>query len=556
MLMLAPKNEAPPSEVQPKDVVLVFDTSGSMQGPKIEQARKAAQTIIGALNPKDRFNIIRFSGDVNSFRPTVVPADKENREAARAFVEEFRAIGGTAIDDALQQGLASIPKPEERPGRAPFLIFMTDGLPTIGNTAIDQILQNAAKAAPKDLRLFAFGVGSDVNTLLLDRLARGSRGDADYVAQDEDLETRIGNFYAKISDPVLSNVQVTLEGSKLLDPYPSRIPDLFAGSQLLILGRYQNTGPVKVTVSGEVGGQAKRFTYDLNLPERDLNQEFIPKLWASRRIGSLLEEIRLHGESKELKDEVIRLSQEHGIVTPYTAYLVEEPGLPRPPGGPIPLGLRAGASGRDVPEAEGQSGERGGYGLRAPAAAPQAPRPGKPAAAEPRRASGKAEDQVEKIPRITGSGKISGLYRETEKKAAEKDLYSNSLQQQQARQQADGFQRSTGPNAVEASKRLRELREQDRAEPEVEFSRTVEGRLFIREGELWKDQTATGKVTVVPVKYGSEAYFQLVARKRDWAKFLALGRRVAFRAGKSTVVLVDEKGQEKLSEAELKRLER
>lgn len=559
MLMLAPKNEALPAEVQPKDVVLVFDTSGSMQGPKIEQARKAAQTIIGALNPKDRFNIIRFSGDVISFRPTVVPADKANREAARAFVEEFRAIGGTAIDDALQQGLASIPKPEERPGRAPFLIFMTDGLPTIGTTAIDQILQNAAKAAPKDLRLFAFGVGSDVNTLLLDRLARGSRGDADYVAQDEDLETRIGNFYAKISDPVLSNVQVTLEGSKLLDPYPSRIPDLFAGSQLLILGRYQNSGPVKVMVSGEVGGQPKRFTYDLNLPERDLNQEFIPKLWASRRIGSLLEEIRLHGESKELKDEVIRLSQEHGIVTPYTAYLVEEPGLP-PPGGPVPLGLRAGAAGRETDALSSASG-KGGYGLRAavpPAASPQSPAAGKPTApAEARRSLGKAEDQVEKIPRITGSVKIGGKSRDAEKKApAEKEFYTNSLQQQQARQQADGFQRSTGPNAVEASKRLRELREQDRTEPEVEFSRTVEGRLFIREGELWKDQSATGKVTIVPVKYGSEAYFQLVARKPEWAKFLALGRRVGFRTGKATVVLVDEKGKEKLSEAELKRLEK
>lgn len=558
MLMLAPKNEAPPAEVQPKDVVLVFDTSGSMQGPKIEQARKAAQTIIGALNAKDRFNIIRFSGDVVSFRPTVVPADKANREAARAFVEEFRAIGGTAIDDALQQGLASIPKPEERPGRAPFLIFMTDGLPTIGTTAIDQILQNAAKAAPKDLRLFAFGVGSDVNTLLLDRLARESRGDADYVAQDEDLETKIGSFYAKISDPVLSNVQVTLEGSKLLDPYPSRIPDLFAGSQLLILGRYQNAGPVKVTVSGEVGGQSKRFTYDLNLPERDLNQEFIPKLWASRRIGSLLEEIRLHGESKELKDEVIRLSQEHGIVTPYTAYLVEEPGLPPPPGGPVPLGVRAGAPGREV-EALSGAGGRGGYGLRAPAppaAAPQAPVAGKPAAADTRRSLGKAEDQVKKIPRITGAVKIDSQYRDADKKAPAEKEFSNSLQQQQARQQADGFQRSTGPNAVEASKRLRELREKDRTEPEFEYSRTVEGRLFLLDGGLWRDQTATGKVTIVPVKYGSEAYFQLVARKPEWAKFLALGRRVGFRTGKATMVLVDEKGKEKLSEAELKGLEK
>ena len=566
MLMLAPKSEVAAAEVQPKDVVLVFDTSGSMQGPKIEQARKAAQTIVGALNDKDRFNIIRFSGDVTSFRPSVVPANKDNREAARSFVEEFRAVGGTAIDDALQQGLASIPKAEERPGRAPFLIFMTDGLPTIGTTSVEQILQNAAKAAPKDLRLFAFGVGSDVNTLLLDRLARDSHGDADYVAQDEDLETKIGNFYAKIADPVLSNVQVTLEGTKLLDPYPSRVPDLFAGTQLLILGRYQSVGPVKVTVTGELNGKPKKYSYDLNLPERDLNQDFIPKLWASRRIGSLLEEIRLHGESKELKDEVIRLSQEHGIVTPYTAYLVEEPGL-TPPGGPIPLGVRA-ADERlnryfDVPTSGSgaQGGFRGGV-AGAPATAPRGAAAAKSATAEGLEQKKKLDDSVARMPKITGAVKLGTRSESADKAApsykspAEKDAYRYSVAQQKARQQADGFQRSTGANAVEASRRLRELRDTEKTESEVELSRSVEGRTFLLQGGVWKDQSASGKVTLVPIKYGSEAYFQLLTRNPAWAKFLSQGRRVTFRSGKATVVVVDEKGKEKLSEQELKALDK
>lgn len=561
MLMLAPKNEVPAAEVQPKDVVLVFDTSGSMQGPKIEQARKAAETVIGALNAQDRFNIIRFSGDVTSFRPSVVPASNENREAARSFVEEFRAVGGTAIDDALQQGLASIPPPAERAGRAPFLIFMTDGLPTIGTTEIDRILQGASKAAPKDLRLFAFGVGSDVNTLLLDRLARDNHGDADYVAQDENLENKIGNFYAKISDPVLSNVQVSLEGSKLLDPYPSRIPDLFAGTQLLILGRYQSAGPVKVTVSGEINGKPKRYTYDLTLPERELNQEFIPKLWASRRIGSLLEEIRLHGESKELKDEVIRLSQEHGIVTPYTAYLVEEPGL-TPPGAPVPLGVRADATRfnnfRDNPSGglQGQGGFGGG-GPATPAEKPPAAAAGRPSSSNGPSRENRGAESIARLPKSQGVVRGELRANDAEKKAAAaKDLYQNSALQQQARQQADGFQRSTGANAIEASRRLRELREQDKAEANVEFTRTIEGRNFFREDGMWKDQTVTGKPRVIAVKYGSEAYFQLVAAKPEWARFLSLGRRVTFRSGKSTVVVIDEKGREKLSAAELRVLER
>lgn len=554
MLMLAPKSEVAAADVQPKDVVLVFDTSGSMQGPKIEQARKAAQTIVGALNDKDRFNIIRFSGDVASFRPSVVPASKENREAARLFVEGFRAVGGTAIDDALQQGLASIPKAEERAGRAPFLIFMTDGLPTIGTTAVDQILQNAAKAAPKDLRLFAFGVGADVNTLLLDRLARDSHGDADYVAPDEDLETKIGNFYAKIADPVLSNVQVNLEGTKLLDPYPNRVPDLFAGTQMLILGRYQGTGPAKVTVTGDVNGKAKKYVYDLTLPERELGQDFIPKLWASRRIGSLLEEIRLHGESKELKDEVIRLSQEHGIVTPYTAYLVEEPGLALP-GGPAPLRLNA-VDSRFFRDAEGKdfaAGSKGGRfneaqkaqrgGTAVPAAKPASPEALRPA----------APGAAKSAPLYTVPNENSPL---TDNLARKKEDSRFTAAQQRARQQADGFQRSTGANAVEASRRVRALRETEQTESEVELSRSVEGRSFLLQGGVWKDQSAPGKVTLIPVKYGSEAYFQLLTRKPEWAKFLSQGRRVTFRSGKATVVAVDEKGKEKLTDAELKALEK
>ncbi|MCC2670161.1 MAG: Vault protein inter-alpha-trypsin domain protein [Armatimonadetes bacterium] len=565
MLMLAPKSEVKAAEIQPKDVVVVFDTSGSMQGPKIEQARKAAQTIIGALNEKDRFNIIRFSGDVSSFRPSVVPASKENREAARTFVEAFRAVGGTGIDDAIQEGLASIPKPEDRPGRSPFLIFMTDGLPTIGNTSVDQILQNAAKAAPKDLRLFSFGVGSDVNTLLLDRLARDNRGDADYVAQDEDLETKIGNFYAKIADPVLSNVKVTLEGAKLLDQYPSKVPDLFAGTQLLILGRYQGAGKVAVTVTGDMNGKPKTFNYDLSLPERELGQDFIPKLWASRRIGSLLEEIRLHGESKELKDEVIRLSQEHGIVTPYTAYLVEEPGLPRP-GQPTPLaGTRFRAFGLEDTTLQRENrgtlgGGLGGGGFgggNAPVAGAPGARPEAAAAKRPASPSDAAKKDLYAYRSTGRKPAAAGQAPSPENKSLdEREAVRFYELQKQSRQQADGFQRSTGANAVEASRRLRALRDQEKAETEVEVSRTVEGRAFRFENGAWKDQTATGKVTVVAVKYGSEAYFKLVGARTEWARFMAQGRRVSFRAGKSTVVVVDEKGKEQLTDAELKALEK
>jgi hypothetical protein len=139
---------------------------------------------------------------------------------------------------------------------------------------------------------------------------------------------------------------------------------------------------------------------------------------------------------------------------------------------------------------------------------------------------------------------------------SDKDAGRYSIAQQRARQQADGFQRSTGANAVEASRRLRELRDTDKTESEVELSRSVEGRSFLLQSGVWKDQSAPGKVTVVPIKYGSDAYFQLLTRKPEWSKFLSQGRRVTFRSGKATVVAVDEKGKEKLSELELKALEK
>lgn len=541
MLMLAPKREAAASEVLPKDVVVVFDTSGSMSGAKIDQARKALTTLLGALNSQDRFNIIRFSSDVTNFRPTVVSASRENRETARAFVEEFKAIGGTAIDDALQAGLASVPAAAERKGRTPFLIFMTDGLPTIGTTDIDRILQSAEKAAPPDLRLFTFGVGADVNTLLLDRLARDNRGSADYVAQDEDLETRIGAFYEKIANPVLSNVRVEIEGATFRDPYPSRMPDLFAGGQLLLLGRYRGQGKARVTLTGDLNDRPRKFVYEVQLPERELGNDFIPRLWAGRRIGFLLEEIRLKGEQQELKDEVIRLSKEWGIVTPYTSYLVEEPNL-------TPLSARRyGFHGRFNAEADetdrvrdtrGGPSEQKGNRVRARSAAP-AGVPGPPGAAG--KSEGKAlpgKGSVGAAPQLPADGK--------------QDLF-----RQQVRQQREGFDRSTGWNAVEASRRVRQLKDSFQALKEVETYRSVQGRRFRLKGSRWVEEALpAGKGRVVEVKFGSDAYFKLISANPDWARLLSVGREVTFRSGRTTQVAVGEKGVEKLTDAEVKALER
>jgi Ca-activated chloride channel family protein len=418
-----------------------------------------------------------------------------------------------------------------------------------------------------------------VNTLLLDRLARDNRGVAEYVVQDEDLESKIGGFYAKISNPVLANVKLSVSGIQLVDPYPSRLPDLFAGTQLLVLARYKGQGKATVTLTGELDGKPQRFTYELAAPERELTNEFIPKLWAGRRIGFLLEEIRLHGENAELKDEVVRLSKEHGIVTPYTSYLVEEAGPAGQPPSPRAAdgsfgrqgilggmpggygGFGGGAAGAvtnpfnsnstgaggqsDKPTFTNQETKKEPYYRSSQRGAAPAAKPGTTATAE--KAKAPASNST-----VAGKRAANGQIQD-----ATKNAYGYNIQAQAPYlQQAEGFRHSTGLNAVEASRRVQQLKDKAQADTDVDVAHTVEGREFRLVNGIWTDRTISGKPQVVLVKYASDAYFALVAAHPAWARFLAQGRAVTFRSGKNVVVKVGASGQEKLTSTELKALER
>jgi hypothetical protein len=205
------------------------------------------------------------------------------------------------------------------------LIFLTDGLPTEGVVEPELILNNVKQAAGSNVRVFTFGVGDDVNTVLLDSMARGLRGTSAYVRPDERIDEQVGAFYAKVSTPVLADIQLTFQGVRVEDAYPYPLPDLFAGSQLALVGRFRDGGPATITLEGTVNGETQRFVYeDLSFREEG-GDEFIAPLWATRKIGYLLNEIRLHGESPELVDEIVELSIRYGIITPYTSFLVEEP---------------------------------------------------------------------------------------------------------------------------------------------------------------------------------------------------------------------------------------
>ncbi len=324
MLMLAPKPDINNEKIA-KDMILILDRSGSMDGHKIYQAQQAATYIIEHLNPNDRFNIIAFNTDIESFAYELQPANKSN--TAIDWLAGFGASGSTDINRALLE--ASAMADSERPT---YLIFLTDGLPTEGETDSQRIIDNFARQASTNLRLFTFGVGVDVDTFLLDSLSQEHHGLSTYVSEDQSLNEVLSSFYNNISTPVLTNIELDFGGFSTYDVFPNPLPDLFSGNQVIIVGKYRNGGKVTIRLIGEVNGEKQTFTFENQEFAKDNHRESdvldeLPRLWATRKIGYLLNEIRLQGTSQELIDQIVQISVRYGIVTPYTSFLVTEPSI-------------------------------------------------------------------------------------------------------------------------------------------------------------------------------------------------------------------------------------
>jgi Ca-activated chloride channel family protein len=298
----------------------VFDRSGSMSGEKIEQAKEALRFILENLNPDDRFAVIAFSDYVEAYEAKLEPVTSDAVSRATAWASRLTATGGTDIDAVLSTAFPLF-EPTDRPR---FLVFLTDGEATAGETDPVAIAANARTSNTAGARVFVFGVGYDVNTVLLDQLASENRGTTTYVLPGESLEVSLSTFYQKIASPVLADTDLEIVGIDAFDLFPRILPDLFRGSQLLVLGRYRGSGEARITVSGQVEGIPTAFTTLRSFPEVALETAFLPRLWAGRKIAHLLSQIRLYGESDELVDEVIALSKTNGIITPYTSFLVDE----------------------------------------------------------------------------------------------------------------------------------------------------------------------------------------------------------------------------------------
>ena len=317
LLLAAPDVKVNEEEIVVKDIILVLDTSGSMQGEKMDQAKEAARYVLDHLNPLDRFAIVSFATTTRSFSPSLEPAAQADK--GKDFLDRLEAMGSTDINRAMIEavGLAE----EVRPTT---LIFLTDGLPTEGVTVTGAILDNVAREAPDNVRIFSFGVGDDVDTDLLDQISMDHGGASTYVRPGEEIDEEVSAFYRKVKMPVLSDLSLDW-GDIIVDQvYPQRIPDLFAGSQLIMLGRYREGGPAKITLKGMVNQEERSYTYEDLSFRKEGGDDFIPRLWATRAVGYYLTQIRLYGEKQEWIDSIVSLSTRYGIITPYTSFLVQE----------------------------------------------------------------------------------------------------------------------------------------------------------------------------------------------------------------------------------------
>ena len=484
MLLAAPDNAVTPREIAAKDAVFILDTSGSMEGEKIEQARRALLTLIGNLNPNDRFNIVTFSSDVRTFRDGLISASKENLDAARDWARAIKAVGGTNINDALIEGLKMLPA-ADRPQQ---VIFMTDGLPTVGETSVEQILKNARGAnSPNEAidrrgpaipdtkaRLFTFGVGFDVNTRLLDTLAEDHRGSSDYVLPQEDIEQKVGALYSKIAYPVLSNPRLDFGDMKVYDVYPRRLPDLFKGAQVVVFGRYDGkVGGARVQLIGDSLGREERIQSQGDWADKDNLDDTLPRLWATRKVGYLLDDARRSGRTvdPEVREEIIKLSKKYGIVTQFTAGLITEDERQLPPGIPIPLGTP------DLVRRSDLGGFGGAIGAPRSPSGPQGER-GAAGMAPPARSSFN-------LPSAT-----------------------------------------SGAEAVRAAKESRALKDDGKV-AEAQNARYVEGKTFFLRGEVWVDSAYDQQKAPKPViiKFASPDYFAL-AKEKTVAKWLSVGEKV------------------------------
>lgn len=523
-MLLSPPRTLAEARVPPRLVQLVVDTSGSMKGAKIEQAKASLTTFLQSLREEDHFQIITFASAVSPFFKAPRKATSENIKAALARVNTIVAMGGTNIGDALQQALQSVKPLDDGPVLLPQIVFITDGQPTIGVTKPDQILALTKQVDRTQTRIFALGVGDNIDVRLIDDLVDQHRGARDFVGSKEKIEAKVDALCQKISRPALTDVVVKCEGLDAFHMHPTKTRDLFCGEMLQIVGRYRDHGQRTVVVSGKQNGVEKHYEFSVEFPEAAAKHSFVQTLWARQHVAGLLDAIRRNGANQELVKEVRQLATQYGIVTPYTSQLIVEEGM-RLAGQKLRPTRRGGGSfrgpgdtmpGRPSGPTTGGPGSPSAQGPRGPTTGGRGPVTGAPA-------GGGAAPPSLPAPNLARLGRTrTGKAAVAESKAIRSgsdDFYLGSTRRPRAKGRAG------------------EADDAKSSDNEAPLLYRASGRVFMQAG---KDLVEQGlpkewrKQAVVVTAFSTE-YFSLLKQKPALAKIMALGERVVFRDGERIV---------------------
>ena len=547
MLLLSPRAELSKTQQVPRDFVYVIDTSGSMRGKRLDQAKAALKYCLKNLTEGDRFTMINFASTVNKYANNLQNVTPGNIEAANKWVTDLEATGGTAIDDALREAFTLRSNDDTRTFT---MVFFTDGQPTWGERDPMKIIANVKKNNTGNTRIFSFGVGDDVNTLLLDAIADNTKAVSNYVREAEDIEAKVSSLYAKISNPVLANLKMEVgDGVTVSEVYSPTLPDLFHGTQLVVFGRYTGKGHTTVKLTGTIGKETKEFVYELNFADKtDDSKAFVEDLWARRKVGHLLDQIRVQGESKEVVDEVIALAKRYGITTPYTSYLLV-PDAPVAQIGKGP-GKKGGPIGAPLPP---QALVPGGFG-------------GGAGGVDPARPLIKLEDFAKNLDK-DGVGQSRAnqekdrlTWEAAKGDAKDKKAAKETLDQQTALHKSlEAFNRrelynvQQGKLGVDFAVQNNNLRFQQQLVRSA--SRNVQNRNVVEVGGVWIDDGFNPKMETVTIKAQSEAYFKILERHPQVKDVYALGNYIIWVTPSGKALIIDAgAGAETLPDADIDRL--
>jgi Ca-activated chloride channel family protein len=553
MLLVSPRAELSREQQVPRDIVLVLDTSGSMCGKRMTQARNALKYCLGNLQSQDRFAVINFATTVNKYTEKLLTASTDQIEQARKWVDGLEATGGTAINDAL---LAALELRTEDEGRTFTIVFFTDGRPTIGETDVEKIQKNVLAKNTASTRIFTFGVGDDVNASFLDQLAEHSRALSTYVREFEDIEAKVSSLYSKISNPVLTNLKLEAGPDvKLTEVYPPQLPDLFHGNQLVVLGRYTGAATASIKLTGKVGMETREFVYNANFAEKTGDERtFVEDLWARRKVGYLLDQIRINGEKKELKDEVVSLAKRYGITTPYTSYLIV-------PDGPLPVARPGGPGVPDVRFNLG-GGMGGGWSAGRPPAlhngAAKKPMPVsdfvKAAQAAPGAAPAKRADIAEKeLSRLPAGAAKDGAAGDKLQEARDRFFAYRKAREELQKGKGNLASVQEGKLGVDLSLESNRLRGISQVTQNAQC--WLGDRNCLEVGGVWIDEKYDPKMKIVAVKAMSQAYFRILERHPEAQKVFRIGNHLVWVTPSNTALVLDAShGQENMTDGDIDRL--